>query len=529
MAEKAPAPRIIFNTDGGAMTLYRYPVPIEPSQCVRVISELEETAVDVVCVCVGDALENYFLDPRYEYIDTYQPLEAWVGEPGPAGETLVAAIRQGWENLESLRERGIDHFALQVEESHRIGKRCFASFRMNDGHEDDELRIWMNRTKFKQANPHLLIGGPNHFRNANYHCNYSWGFNYALPEVQGLMLEAIDLACERYDIDGIELDYDKVPRVFKQSEAIRNTPILTEFMRRVRARVREWSARKEKGLTLMARVPGTLGGALSEGFDHEAWIAEELVDILAPMSASYLNSENEVNAHVELARNRDVLIYGALELGTYKHSPCNRLELLGAVAANALSDGADGTYLFNYDCHRQRGGDSGSDTYTGAERLGLLELHDAEALAHRDKLYFVTPDTGWIPCGDFGRQLPRMIGCVGRGSNESQACTLRIGEDLAAARSERRLQKLELRVLLEDAEGCQERLFCLINGQRFEYAAFEKLDAGIPAENHQGSFAADFRVLSDPPLVRGDNRICFLLDGVEAPNPGRSGCAARWL
>lgn len=135
MADTSSPPRLIFNTDGGSMTLYQHPVPIQPDQCVRVITELEDTAVDVICVCVGDSLENYFLAPRHTYIDAYQPMESWVGEPGPAGDALVASIRQGWENLESLRHRGLDHFALQVEETHRIGKKCFASFRMNDGHE----------------------------------------------------------------------------------------------------------------------------------------------------------------------------------------------------------------------------------------------------------------------------------------------------------------------------------------------------------------------------------------------------------
>ena len=365
-----------------------------------------------------------------------------------------------------------------------------------------------------------MIGGPNHFRNANYHCNYSWGFNYALPQVQELWLEAIGRACELYDIDGIELDYDKVPRVFKQQEAVRNTPLLNGFMRRMRRLVDEWSERKGKRLTLMARVPGTLGGALSEGFDHETWIREELIDILAPMSASYLNSENDVAAHVECARGTDVLIYGAMELATYRHSPCNRMELLNAVAANALRDGAAGAYVFNYDCHRQRARDGDEPgPYTAAEYAGLCELHDAEVLAGRDKLFFVTPDTGWIPYGDFGRQLPRMIGSVERASNESQACTLRIGDDLDAARRESRLEAVELRVLLKDADHCADRIFCLVNGNRFEYAAFEKLDAAIPEEDNQGSFEADFRVLRDPPVMLGDNRICFLLEGIEAPEP----------
>ena len=112
-----------------------------------------------------------------------------------------------------------------------------------------------------------------------------------------------------------------------------------------------------------------------------------------------------------------------------------------------------------------------------------------------------------------------MIGCVDRGSNESQACILRIGDDIKAARDAGRINVVELRVLLEDTDVCDDRLFCLINGQRFEFSAFEQLSAPMPTENIQGSLDADFRVLRYPPVAQGDNRICFLLDGIDAPDP----------
>lgn len=196
------------------------------------------------------------------------------------------------------------------------------------------------------------------------------------------------------------------------------------------------------------------------------------------------------------------------------------MEMLNAVAANALSDGAAGMYVFNYGCHRQRSSDGDTPgAYTSAEYEGLCELHDAVVLAGRDKLFFVTLDTGWIPYGDFGRQLPRMIGSAGRGSNESQACTVRIDDDIDGARRDNRFKGAELRVLLKDADHCAARIFCLINGRRFEFSDFEKLDESIPEENMQGSFEADFRVLRDPPVRQGDNRICFLLEGIEAPEP----------
>ena len=47
-------PRIVFNLDLGPMTVYRFPVPITEQQCLRPVTQLAGTAVDVVSVTVGD-------------------------------------------------------------------------------------------------------------------------------------------------------------------------------------------------------------------------------------------------------------------------------------------------------------------------------------------------------------------------------------------------------------------------------------------------------------------------------------------
>ncbi|MAE66024.1 MAG: hypothetical protein CMJ18_17265 [Phycisphaeraceae bacterium] len=509
-------PRIIFNTDGGAMSLYRYPVPIQPEQCAAPVAELEGTAVDVVCVCVGDSLDNFFPEST-EFAQMYDGVQEWVGEPGEAGQAVADAIRHGYDNLCSIRERGLDHYRLNVEQVHRQDMRCFASLRMNDNHEDDELRIWFGRSRFKQENPRLLIGGPLFTRNTKYHTNYTWSFNYAMPEVRRLYLDVIESACSKYDIDGIELDFGKAPRVFRHGEAHRGAPLLNEFMREARALTRRYAKQKDKPVALMARGPGTIGGALSEGFDYETWIREELIDILVPMSCSYLNSENDIAGHVALAEGTNVKIYGGLELKTYHHSPCHGIEMLRAVAANALHDGASGIYLFNYDCHREKRGPD--DTFTDLERQALSDLHDPEVLARRSKLFFVTPDPGWIPEGDFARQLPRMIGCTGRFSDERQSCVLSICDDLVAARNEGRLDCLELRVMLEGTVHCADRLFCVINGERFTLDRFHPITNGPETSDTVGPLDHCFLALSDPPLHQGENRICFLMDGIHAPDP----------
>ena len=94
-------PRIIFNSDGGSMSLYRYPVPITEEQCVTVVRELEGTAVDVFNMAVGDSLSNYLKDsPHFD--ELYTDIEQWVGLPGEAGERIIAGIRGGFEGVRMM-------------------------------------------------------------------------------------------------------------------------------------------------------------------------------------------------------------------------------------------------------------------------------------------------------------------------------------------------------------------------------------------------------------------------------------------
>ena len=435
-----------------------------------------------------------------------------MGLENEKGRRMIASLSRGFENLYSLQQREIDHFGLNVSRAGQQGMRCFGSIRMNDTHEDSEKRIWFGRSRFKRENPHLLIGGPIYMSESLLtmeHTNYSWAFNYAMPEVRDRYCGLVEEACTNYDIDGVELDFLRSPVLFKSGECVRNIPAMNAFMRRVKKIIDDFSAKKGRDLFLLARVPGSLGGALEIGFDSQTWIKEELVDILVPMSGGSLHSEFEIREHIELARDTNVMIYGGLELYTYDHSHGLNIELLRSVAANALDDGAEGVYVFNYDCHRERRGPE--DTYTEDEHRALCDLHDREILRSRDKVFFVTPDPGWGPSrSELRRQLPRLIGCTGRFSDKRQSCLIRICDDLEITRADGSLVKTELRVLLQDAEGCLDRLFCLVNGKRIDLSEFRT----VSDEKDRL-----FHVYDNPPVQRGENRICFLLDGVKPPDP----------
>lgn len=151
------------------------------------------------------------------------------------------------------------------------GRRFFLSMRMNDKHHawfnwahlwDDFRRThrhwflkpptdeeWQNeylpwledKTKpgpkemwaRPQTPPPLVLrAGPNRERNGE-----DLLYDYSKAEVRLHYLEVLREACRRYDLDGVELDWLRYPKFFRDGEV--NAAVMTEFVREVRAIVDE--------------------------------------------------------------------------------------------------------------------------------------------------------------------------------------------------------------------------------------------------------------------------------------------------
>jgi len=132
-------------------------------------------------------------------------------------------------------------------------------------------------------------------------------------------------------------------------------PILTEFVRQVRALTREWSAKRGHPVHLGARVPAHPDAAVGLGMDGVTWAREGLVDMLVPCP---FWTTSDFDIPVELWKERlgesgkDVVVAPGLE---YNSRPwhggkpvANALPCVYGFAASARARGADAIYLFNF-------------------------------------------------------------------------------------------------------------------------------------------------------------------------------------
>ena len=168
--------------------------------------------------------------------------------------------RPHWETTYPMGP-GNDPIQVTVDFARRHGLECVFSFRMNDIH-DAFIAGRLNR--FKRQNPQFLLASfpdsdsfqpflrwnrkeaehpltPSRkafgIRSSEW---FSWSaLDYAQPQVRQRFLQTIEETCRRYDLDGVELDWCRHPFFFQPGTERQNVPLLTDFVRTVRRRLRD--------------------------------------------------------------------------------------------------------------------------------------------------------------------------------------------------------------------------------------------------------------------------------------------------
>ena len=216
------------------------------------------------------------------------------------GELLMDAfdkLSSAWvwryrENTKRLIAADANPPKLACEYGHRLGMLVIPMVRMNDPH-DMFFRYEVSR--FKQANSHLLLGStgpdwkPDWDRNDGGPTNKygmngrTWGmFDYAHREVREHKLAIIEEFITRWDNDGVGLDFDRDPRLFKEEGKPENAALITDMIRQIRATLDRVAKERGRPQYLYVRVIPDIDICVARGLDVRTWVREGLVDVVAP-------------------------------------------------------------------------------------------------------------------------------------------------------------------------------------------------------------------------------------------------------
>ena len=292
----------------------------------------------------------------------------------------------------------VDPPEVMAKEAHRNGMKFLASLRMNDRHTnapgecsrfllENQERIGLD------ISPEIRAGSsPSTFI-----------MDYGKEEVQERVLDVIREILERYDVDGVELDWMRWVLMYScdvpAEDRIRLT---TEFTRRVRRLLDEAGRRVGKRLLLSARIPQVVADALRCGFDAATWVREGLVDLLCPSDFHMMDFKGEVAEYAAMTAGSGTLLVPSLDrcLGQRNAGRADATRTR-ACMHSYYRQGADGLSLYNWFW-----GEPESSEELPFDALTLTEGALPEALARGDRRYYFGPIREKAPID------PADIGCA---------------------------------------------------------------------------------------------------------------------
>lgn len=373
----------------------------------RYVDVIAEAGVTTLLINTNARRTNYKSDVWEAFFDGYDP-EGPDDQPFLQGvpQESIARYRQGIGNMLEVHEQGIDYPERMIARCRHHGISPWITLRMNDCHYNGIPDHPFHGTFWKE-HPELTR------HNASGY--YARCLDYKHEEVRDLYEALIAETLERYDVDGLELDFMREPYVFSPGEEDEGRPILTAWLRDIRKMANEAAARKGHPVRVGVRVPSHPATAKALGLDAIAWAEEGLIDLLvATPRWATLEFAVPIGQWQRRLAETDVTLAGGVEVRyqPYPGGPASIVtpELAAGAATTMLAQDADAVYLFNYfqDGHPQWSRPVYLKTLRAMRSLETLkELPRRVGVTYRD---IVAPDESYRPpLPATGTELPFSI------------------------------------------------------------------------------------------------------------------------
>ncbi|MBE6413715.1 MAG: hypothetical protein E7035_04070 [Verrucomicrobiaceae bacterium] len=183
-----------------------------------------------------------------------------------------------WQlSAKQWHERGMNPYLIWVEECRKKNISPWFSLRMNDIHNVSDWNATLT-SNFWRRNPHLWrIPYGRKFKLWN-----DLAFDYSHKEVRDRAIALVEEVLQMYDVDGIELDWQRFGLHLRAGREQAEAHCLTEVVERTRTLTNKYGKLKGKKIGVSVRIPQTPEYAMLVGIDAVDWAKKGLVDIIAP-------------------------------------------------------------------------------------------------------------------------------------------------------------------------------------------------------------------------------------------------------
>lgn len=401
--------RVLYNDDGCDERPYTTP---EELISLRV-RQVADTQVDTIFYCTGGGGLFWAHQPEVGEV-----LGEWIEEGHAA---YVKHMRDG---LVALKEKGTDPLAVVVDYAHKNRMEVFWSYRMNN--PECSYVSW-GLSRRKREHPEYLMGDKSQWDPAQQTNPRTWWslWDFERAEVRDYIVRIFEDVCQRYDIDGIELDFIRHPLFFRPNlDGLPAEPghvaMMTDMVRRIREVVDRESMKRGRPILVSVRAPLSVKSCMDIGLDIKAYLDEDLMDIMvAGQDYIQMAVASSLKVMVDLGHEHQVPVYALLvpakPYKLYMHD--NRA--WWAAAMNRFYWGADGIYLFNL--------------FPAEPDERFEHLGSVESLRGRDKIYAIDNPAREDVLGTFKMAL---VGSdllpIAIVPGEDATARLPVGEDIVA-------------------------------------------------------------------------------------------------
>ncbi len=354
--------RIIQNNDGGEAR-----VPQGPLRTGEDLLALRATPL------IGSQVDTIIYDTTAGSFGAFAH-DTKVGEP-----FLTTAGRYRYNALPNLLAKGTDPLKLMVGFARANAIEIIWTMRMNDTHDASNPLLV---SRLKQEHPEWLLSSGGIHQVHGKPTSVDFG-QEGIRRMTYLFVEEV---VERYDIDGVQLDFFRHPVFFKSAASggratDEDRTQMTELIRQIRRMTYERGEERGVPLLLSIRIPDSVEYCYQIGLDIETWLSEGLVDFISTTCYFRLNPWSYT---VALGERFSIPVYPCLSesriaADSKPWSDRKIKEVYRARAANVWHAGANGVYLFN--------------AFDGAAPW-WREIGSPETLVGLDKRYFATVRSG---------------------------------------------------------------------------------------------------------------------------------------
>ena len=293
------------------------------------------------------AVTHLFLCPNSSRANFTNPARDAIWEPNCEGKESTELWPQ---NCKLLEERGLDPYKIWIARCREKGISPWISMRMNDLHAADDPTNFMRSSFWVQH--------PNFWRVPNTPSKnwFERALNFKYPEVRKHATDFIDVLFERYDFDGIELDWMRFGWHLTPGKETEEGKYLTEVVAYAKNLADKYSQTRGRKIYVAVRVPAHPDAAVGLGMDAVSWAKAGLVDLIVPCP---FWSTTDFDIPVELWNERlegtGVAVAPGAEFNVRSNPSANAkactLEQLYGFAAMEKARGTTNVYLFNWmDC-----------------------------------------------------------------------------------------------------------------------------------------------------------------------------------